>query len=190
MLRPKQHQRQTVFAGEFAAGAGAAESRFGLIDLHLIGLRSAALAFAPQHCLGSVQGRPFAGNHQTFGGLGRGGIGRELQNFVNAKRHERDSDRGVGWNDGLILSGFWRKTPWCQDREYAANRSWLAAGRGNVGMIGAGWGGFLMRKRSFRLNLGSLMQVALNLYFEQTQINSIHSRLAFRWSLHMAFQFS
>ena len=98
-----------MFAGEFAAGAGAAESRFGLIDLYLIGLRSAALAFAPQHCLGSVQGRPFAGNHQTFGGLGRGCIGRELQNFVNAKRHERDSDHVVGLKDELILSGFWRE---------------------------------------------------------------------------------
>ncbi len=51
MLRPKQQERKAMFAGEFATGAGTAESRAGSIDLNLVGFGTAALTLAPDRLI-------------------------------------------------------------------------------------------------------------------------------------------
>ena len=73
-LRVQEQQGKAVFAGEFAAGAGAFERRFVQIDRRLVGVFAAALAMPPQRLFACVQQRPFAGVGQAIRGFERGGV--------------------------------------------------------------------------------------------------------------------
>jgi len=70
----QKQQGQSVFAGEFAAGAGAFERRFVQFDCRLVGGFAAALAMSPQRLFACVQQRPFAGVGQAMRGFERGGV--------------------------------------------------------------------------------------------------------------------
>ena len=77
LLRAHQQQRQPVLARELAARATALEDRAAQVDLGLIGLRAAALAFAPGGLRVMAQQRPLRRGDQPARRLGGGLVGRK-----------------------------------------------------------------------------------------------------------------
>jgi hypothetical protein len=82
-----QQQAQAMLAGKLAAGAGALKGGLVQIDLHLIGLGTAALALAPQDCLIGGEQVPLARLCQRLPAFGGAGIGRQLQHALLRQRN-------------------------------------------------------------------------------------------------------
>jgi len=71
-----------MFAGKLAAGAGAVEGWAGEIHLNLIGLRTAALALAPERAALRIQTQnsPFLRRRKAAPGARGCGVGRQSGN--------------------------------------------------------------------------------------------------------------
>ena len=96
-LRMQEQQGKPVFAGEFAAGAGAFEGGFAQIDCRLVGIFAATLAMPPQRLIARVQQRPFAGVGQAVRGFERGGVRGEAGDLFGGEGgHGGSAGNGVG----------------------------------------------------------------------------------------------
>ncbi len=87
MLEAQKQQGQRVLAGKFAAGAGAFEGRAGQVDLHLIGLGPAALAFTPQRGVVTAECGPFARRDEAVRRLDGGYVRGQSQHGVESHVH-------------------------------------------------------------------------------------------------------
>ena len=67
----QEEETQAMFAGKFAAGAGAFESEIGQVYLCLVGFAAAALAFAPERSCTGGFAHPFGGIGKVFTGFFR-----------------------------------------------------------------------------------------------------------------------
>src|SRR4051812_47584006 len=98
-----------MLAGELAAGATALEGWLAQIDLDLIRLGAAALAFAPDERAGFVaaERHPLARVGQILPGLRAGRIRCELENPIPgpAGQHEHLSNKGFVGNQSEIPVG-------------------------------------------------------------------------------------
>lgn len=75
-----------MFAGEFAAWAGAAECRLAQVNLNFIGIFAASLAFAPGRDLVLAEILPFAQICQIAAGFGRSRIRRKRDDLFGSQR--------------------------------------------------------------------------------------------------------
>src|SRR5882724_13681818 len=71
-----------MFAGKFAAGAGAFECRLRQIDLSLVEKLGAAFAFAPECAPGAAKTRPMARISESTSGFRRAGVWRKSDNLI------------------------------------------------------------------------------------------------------------
>jgi len=87
-----------MFAGEFAARAGATKRRLGQIDLRLIRVFATALTQAPDRLFIGPEREPFARRGQALPCFGRRRVGRQGKDLFSGPVHR--SSRGVRFNNG------------------------------------------------------------------------------------------